>query len=613
MDTNKVMPEEYNTVSELLEFLYGKYGNSRTAFYYKEEDKFQEINHYELRKKVINISLAFMELGIHKGDRVGIVSENRIEWIISDLALASLGAISVPVFPILTSKQEEYVFDDCGAAAIIVSNKYQLNKVLEFKEKVRSLRHIIVMDKKFDENTDNQDNLFVKSFHSCAAKVEGMKDEKKREEIYLKNIKRINDDDLLTIIYTSGTTGNPKGVMLTHRNILSNVKGAKKVLTDLENHKAISYLPLCHTYERMAGYYTLFSSGTPIAFAESVDAVGGNIQEIKPTLISTVPKLLETIRNKIFLAMDREKPSKRKVFYKALEVGKKYVQSKMEGKDPFFLRLKYNFYDNLVFSKIRQRLGGNMKLFISGGAALMEDVQEFFMIIGVEVLQGYGLTEASPVISLNRPDNVELGSIGMPLPNIEVKLAKDGEILAKGPNVMVGYWNDEIATKDTIDEEGWLHTGDIGVLTNKGNLKITDRKKNIFVSSGGKNIAPQPIENLLAQSRYIDHVVLIGDNRDYVTALLTLEWEQVKILATEFDIKYEDEQQLIINKKIMQHIKSDIDFYQKDLAKFERVRRFQILSQPFSVENGELSPKMSLKRHVIEKKYQNLIDEMYKK
>lgn len=311
--------------------------------------------------------------------------------------------------------------------------------------------------------------------------------------------------------------------------------------------------------------------------------------------------------------MEREKPSKRKIFYKAIKVGQKYIEARLQGKDPFLLKMKYNFYDNLVFSKIRQRLGGNMKLFISGGAALMEDVQEFFMMIGVDVLQGYGLTEASPVISLNRPDNVELGSIGAPLPNVEVKLAEDGEILAKGPNVMVGYWNDDNATKETIDGDGWLHTGDIGMFTDKGNLKITDRKKNIFVSSGGKNIAPQPIENLLAQSRYIDHVVLIGDNRDYVTALLTLEWEQVKMLAEEFDIKYSDEQELISNKKIMQHIKSDIDFYQKDLAKFERVRRFQILSQPFSVENGELSPKMSLKRHVIEKKYQNLIDDMYNK
>jgi long-chain acyl-CoA synthetase len=612
MDTNKVIPQDYTTVSEMLEYLYHKYGDSKTAFLYKEDDEYKSINHKDLRQQVINIALAFMELGIHKGDRVGMVSENRLEWIISDLALASLGAISVPVFPILTAKQEEFIFDNCGAAAIIVSNKFQLNKVLEFKENVQSLRHVIVMDKKFDEETENQDNLFVKSFYSCSERASKIKDDKKKEEIYLKNINKIKDDDLLTIIYTSGTTGNPKGVMLTHRNILSNVKGAKKILTDLEKHTALSYLPLCHTYERMAGYYTLFSSGTKIAFAESVDAVASNIQDIKPTLISTVPKLMETIKKKIYLAMDREKPSKRKIFYKAMDTGKKYIQARLQGKNPIFLKMKYNFYDNLVYSKIRERLGGRMRLFISGGAALMDDVQEFFMIIGVEVLQGYGLTEASPVISLNHPDNVEIGSIGMPLPNIEVKLADDGEILAKGPNVMVGYWNDNVATQEAIDSEGWLHTGDIGVMTEKGNLKITDRKKNIFVSSGGKNIAPQPIENLLARSRYIEHAVLIGDNRDYVTALLTLEWEQVKKLAGEFDISFEDEQELISNKKIMQHIKSDIDFYQKDLAKFERVRRFQILSQPFSVENGELSPKMSLKRHVIEQKYQKLINDMYK-
>lgn len=612
MDTNKVIGRDFSTVSEMLEFLYKKYSNGRTAFLYNEDGKFIEINHEELRDKVINLSLSMMELGIHKGDRIGIVSENRIEWIISDLALASIGAISVPIFPILTAKQEEFIFKNCGATAIIVSNKYQLNKVLEFKENVRTLRHVFVMDKNFAVDYDSEDSLFIRSMHKCISRGVELKSKEKREEIYLKNIKKIKEDDLLTIIYTSGTTGNPKGVMLTHKNILSNVEGAKRILTDLEEHTALSYLPLCHTYERMAGYYTLFSSGTKIALAASVDAVASNIKEIQPTLMSTVPKLMETIKKKIFLTMDREKPSKKRVFYKAMEVGKKYIHAKLQGKDPFFLRLKYNFYNNLVYSKIRERLGGRLRLFISGGAALMDDVHEFYMIIGVQVLQGYGLTEASPVISLTHPDNVELGSIGQHLDNIECRIAEDGEILIKGPNIMVGYWDDKIATAEAIDEDGWLHTGDVGIFTEKGNLKITDRKKNIFVSSGGKNIAPQPIENLLAQSRYIDHVVLIGENRDYVTALLTMEWEQMRNLADEFDIKYDDEAELINNSKILKHIKSDIDFYQKDLAKYERVRRFQILSKPFTVENGELSPKMSLKRHVIEKKYQNLIDEMYK-
>ena len=600
---------DYSTIPGMFEHLYDKYGSGRTAFWYKQGEEFLSIDHAELREKVINFSLSLIELGIHKDDRVGIVSENRIEWIISDLALASIGAISVPVFPIMTAKQEEYVFDNCKAAAIIVSNKFQLNKALDFKENISSLRHIIVMDNHFDENS--VDDLFVKSFNSCLNRAHQLKDPDSREQIYVNNIKKVREDDLLTIIYTSGTTGDPKGVMLTHKNILENVKGAREIFKDLENEIALSYLPLCHTYERMAGYYTLFSFGTKIALAESVDAVAANIKEIRPTVMTTVPKLLETIKKKIDINMEREGGRKEKMYKKAVETGIKYVRAKMKGKSPVMLKMKYNFYDKLVFSKVRERLGGRLSLFISGGAALLEEVQEFFLAIGVTVVQGYGLTEAAPVITLNKFEDNELGTIGQPLPNVDVKIAKDGEILAKGPNVMPGYWNNEKATREAIDEQGWLHTGDIGKFTEKGNLKITDRKKHIFVSSGGKNIAPQPIEKILSQSRYIDHVVLIGDNRDYVTALLTIEWEQIRELAEEFGIQYEDENELINNKKILNHIKKDLDFYQKDLAKYERVRRFQILSKPFSVENGELSPKMSVRRHVIEDKYKKLIDDMY--
>lgn len=611
METKSTMASEYSTVSELLEYLYKKFGRSRTAFLFKQNDKFESINHQELRNKVIDFSISLMELGIHKGDRVGIVSENRIEWIITDLALASLGAISVPIFPITTAKQEEYIFKNCGTSAVIVSNKYQLDKVLKFKDNIRPLRHIIVMDDLKKSETDVENNLFVKSFNQCVLRGRELKNQKKREEIYLQNINKINKDDLLTLIYTSGTTGHPKGVMLTHNNILSNVYGARQVLPDLERHTALSYLPLCHTYERMAGYYTLFSAGAKIALAESVDTVASNIKEIQPSLISTVPKLMETIKKKIFLNMDREKDKKRKIFYNAIKTGEKYIEAKSKGKNPILLGIKYNFYNKLVYSKIREKLGGNLEIFISGGAALLPDIQRFFEIIGIQVLQGYGLTEASPVVTLSKPDNVEIGSIGEPLPNLEVKIAEDGEIIVKGPNIMVGYWDDESSTAEAIDENGWLHTGDIGQITEKGNIKITDRKKHIFVSSGGKNIAPQPIENLLARSRYIEHVVLIGENRDYITALLTLEWEQVKNLADEFNINYDDEAELANNKKILKHIKDDIDFYQRDLAKFERVRRFQILSKTFSVEEGELSPKLSLRRHIIEKKYSDLINEMY--
>jgi long-chain acyl-CoA synthetase len=327
--------------------------------------------------------------------------------------------------------------------------------------------------------------------------------------------------------------------------------------------------------------------------------------------MTTVPRLLEKVKKRVYANIEKEPASKQKIFHWAIKTGISYQRKKHEGKNPFFQKGAYNLADKLVFSKIREKLGGRMNILASGGAALAEDVAEFFLAIGLNIIQGYGLTESAPVVSATRLDDNELGTIGKPLFNVEVKLAEDGEILARGPNIMKGYWNDPAATRQAIDEEGWLYTGDIGIYTEKGNIKITDRKKHIFVSSGGKNIAPQPIENLLAQSKYIEHVMLIGDNREFCSALITPDFDQLKTLADEMNIKYDSVTELISNEIIIKHIKNDIDYYQKDLAKFERVRRFSLLSQPFTVENGELSPKMSIKRHIVEKKYAEFIEAMY--
>ncbi len=583
-----------------------RYGNTRTAFKFKKNGKYIGINHIELCDMVEKVALGLMELGIHKGDRVGIMSENRIEWVISSLAINSIGGIDVPIFPILTSKQAEFIYSDCEASAIIVSNNFQLNKVLQFKDSLPSLRQIIVMNEEFDSK-----DVFVKSFTGLMARAEEIKTPEERRAIFIEQISKIKPDDLLTLIYTSGTTGNPKGVMLTHRNLLANIRGSLDVLGSFENDTSLSYLPLCHTYERMAGFYTLLYSGCPIALAESIETISSNIIELKPSIITTVPKLLETIKKKIFAGMDREKSSKKKVFNWAIDVGVKYVRLKQNNKSSIVNLAQYKLADKLVFSKIREKMGGNIRAFLCGGAALPDDVYEFFLAVGITVLQGYGLTENSPVIAVNNFDDNEIGTNGSVLPNLEVRIAEDGEILVKGPSVMKGYWNDPIATKEAIDEDGWLYTGDIGVFTKKNHLKITDRKKNIFVSSGGKNIAPQPIENLLSQSKYIEHCVLIGDNREYITALLTPNFEQLKSLAEDFKIEYKVEDELIANTMIIRHIQKDIDYLQKDLSKFEKVRRFQILSKPFTVDGGELSPKMSIKRHIVQNKYQDMIEMMY--
>lgn len=599
---------KYSSIPEMFYDVCLKNPPNKPAFLYKTDGKYHELKYDDLIDRVEKLALGLLELGLHKGDRVGLISENRIEWILSCFAINMIGAIDVPLFPILSAKQEEEIFTDCEVSAVFVSNNFQLSKILQFKERVSSLRHIIVMNDDYESK-----EVYVKSLKELEDRGESVKKSNERREHIRQKIKSINPDDLLTLIYTSGTTGKPKGVMLSHINILSNIEGALHSLGDHSRDIQLSYLPLCHAYERTGGFYTLFYSGALIALAESIESVATNISEIKPTIMTTVPKLLETVKKKIFLSMEKESKIKKIIFEKAVKVGKKKILYDNENINNPILNLQYKLYDKLVFSKIREKLGGRMIKFISGGAAIADDVVYFFEGCGIHVLQGYGLTEVSPVVSTNTLGNNEIGTVGKPLFNLQVKIAEDGEILVRGPSIMKGYWNDKIATEQIIDSDGWLYTGDIGEFTPHGNLKITDRKKNIFVSSGGKNIAPQAIENMLCQSRFIDQCVIIGENREFVSALITPNFEQLRDLANEFGIHYTSVNELIANDKIVNHIKKDIDYYQQDLSKYEKVRKFQLLSEPFSIDSGELSPKMSIKRHVVESKYSYLIEMMYKK
>ncbi|MFH1050007.1 MAG: long-chain fatty acid--CoA ligase [bacterium] len=597
----------FETLPAMYNELANKYGNSKAAIMYKFQGEYKSINHEEVREMVECFALGLMELGIRERDRVGIVSENRVKWIISDLGILSVGAVDVPIFPTLSSKQEQYIFGNCTATAVVVSNNFQLQKILEFKKDLPSLRHVIVMNNDF-KTTD----VSVKSMAEVMQRGRELRSSEERKLLLRERMSRINTDDLATIIYTSGTTGDPKGVMLTHKNILSNIEGVFDAIPLSDKDIFLSFLPMCHSYERTTGYYSALATGGTVALAESLETVAVNLQEVKPTMMTTVPRLLEIVKKKIYSKMESESPAKRKIFEMAVETGKNYVRRNLnKERIPITLKLKYSLADKLVFSKIRETFGGNLRMFVSGGAALRDHVCEFFLASGMTVIEGYGLTEASPVISANRLDSIEIGSIGKPFFNVEVKFLEDGELLARGPNVMKGYWGDKVATDEAIDEDGWLYTGDIGKFTEKGNIKITGRKKDILVSSGGKNIAPQPIESLLTQSPYIEQCILIGDRREYCTALITPDFEQLQKLAKTFDIKYDNVTELISNEKIIRTVKQDIDRLQSDLAKYERVRKFSMLSQLFSVENGELTPKMDVKRFVVERKFAQLIDSMY--
>lgn len=599
----------YQNLPQLVHTVCLKYWDKKVAFKFKVNGQYQELKYSELWEKIEDFSLGLLSLGFKQNDRIGIVSENRIEWFIVDLAISSIGAISVPIFPITTAKQEEFIFNDCTAVGVVVSNKFQLNKILQVKDNIPSLRHFIIMDE-FD-GIDNLD-LAVKSFSEILEIGHSSRKKEQRDFIINERINRIKPEDVFSIIYTSGTTGDPKGVVLTHRNIVSNVIASAKTINFGEMDIFLSYLPWCHAYEHTV-IYAAFSCGSQIALAESIETISLNIKEIKPTLMTTVPRLLEIIRKRINAQISKEGKIKKKIFEWAVEVGKKYVLEYVQrGKSSTFLKNKYLLADKLVFSKIREKLGIQTIKFISGGAPLNVDVNLFFWAIGYKVYEGYGLTEASPVVSVTREDDVEFGTVGKPLENVEVRIAEDGEILVRGPNVMRGYWNDLEATKTAIDEDGWLYTGDVGQITERGNLKITDRKKYIFVNSGGKNISPRLIENVINQSQYVDQCIIIGDNREYNTALILPNFEELKKLAEVLEIKYTNLSELVSNEKIIKIIKNDIDRLQKDLSKFERVRKFALLTESFSVDSGELSPKMSVKRHIVERKYSDLIEQMYK-
>lgn len=598
----------FSTIPEMFLHLTKAYsGNpAKFAFSRKIGGKYEGVSYTELQEMVENFAAGLLELGIERGDRVGIISENRLEWVIADFAIAAIGAVNVAVFPTLTPKQIQFIFDDCTASCIIVSNSFQLNKVLKIASELRALEHIIVMN----DDTAFQPGM-IRSFKNVAQLGATKYSLAERREMFLKNSQLARPDDLLTLIYTSGTTGNPKGVMLTHKNIVSNINGIMNAVEIKPTDLLLSYLPLCHSYERTNGYYTAFAAGAAIAFAESIETVAENLREVQPTIVTSVPRLFERIKGRVIASMEKEKPAKQKIFNWAMEIGKTYLLAQKNGKISGLLKTKHALADKLVFSKIRERTGGKIRFFASGGAALPIDIAEFFKILNIHIVEGYGLTETSPVIAVNRLGAIEFGTVGKPLDNVEVIIADDGEILARGPNIMKGYWKDPASTKEAIDEDGWLHTGDIGKFNDNGNLAITDRKKHLFISSGGKNISPQPIEQLLTGIKYIDQSLLIGDKREYCTALIVPDFDVLKSFAEANGISFKSNEELLQNPKIYELFKNEIDTHQRDLAKYERVRKFTLLPEAFTVENGGMTPTLKVKRKEVEKKFAEIIEKMY--
>jgi long-chain acyl-CoA synthetase len=569
----------------------------------KRAGEWRDISSEEFRRAVEEVSMGLRALGVEKGDRVALLSENRPEWAYADLASLCAGAVDVPIYPNLPAAQVLYILNDSQAKVALVSTPAQTRKLAEVRDKATHLRHVIRFDEPPMERTMSLDELRAKG----AATLATDRDAVKRRAL------EVQPDDLATLIYTSGTTGDPKGVMLLHSNIVSNVQGALDTFADFgAGDVALSFLPLCHIFERMGGHYLLLQQGVTIAYAESVEKVPANMTEVRPTLMLSVPRLYEKMYARVNEKVAADSPLKQRIFRWALGVGRRVFQAQVEHHTPgALLRAQHALADRLVFGTIRARTGGRLRLFISGGAPLAREIAEFFGAVGLLILEGYGLTETSPVIAVNRPDKMKPGSVGPPIKGVEVKIAEDGEILTRGPHVMKGYFNKPEATAEVIDADRWFHTGDVGLVDGDGFLVITDRKKDIIVTSGGKNIAPQPIESQLKTNPLIAEIVMIGNKRNFPSALIVPNFDNLRKWASAQGVTAASADDLVRDPRVIALYDETVKGLTKDLAQFERIKKIALLPREFTLEAGELTPTLKVKRRVVEQKYKDVIDRLY--
>jgi long-chain acyl-CoA synthetase len=564
----------------------------------------------DLLERVRDLSLGLSSLGMARGERVALVSDNRPEWLFTELAIHAAGAISVPMYPTLAVEQIAFILRDCGATIAVTSTRLLFDKIAAAAADAPALRAIVLMDvpPHWAPRLSRPDLTALPMADVAARGHKQILDNWGIARQFHDAAKAVKPEDVATIVYTSGTTGEPKGVMLTHGNLVANVAGVKSVLKVDEEDRGLSFLPLCHAFERTVVNIYL-ASGMSIVFAESFNTIGRDLAQTKPTIVTGVPRIFDKLRERILSKGLAQKGLKARIFASAVRLASAYGKSLESGeKASSWMTWRHRMADKLVYRKIRDVFGGRLRFAVSGGAPLSPDIGRFFYGTGVPILEGYGLTETSPVLSVMPLDAIRFGTVGPALPNVELRMAADGEILARGPSIMAGYYGRDRETAEVI-RDGWFHTGDIGTFDDKGYVRITDRKKALIVTSGGKNVAPQPIEQAFRDHPLIAEVVLIGEQRPYMTLLIVPELQQLCARMKWMPDAHPGD--FATRKDVRAVYETIVDEINDRLAQYEHVKRFTLLSQPFSAESGELTPTLKVKRKVVEQKYKAEIDAMY--
>jgi len=577
----------------------------KELYFYKHNDEWIGLTGNVIKGTVEEISFGLKSISDEQFNSA-ILSTNTPRWAMSDYGIICSGGCTVSIYPTLIPSQIEFILNDSQAKVVFVENSDQKDKVLEIKDNCPTLEKIIVMD----DSHKKSDDLIMNFMDFLNI---GNEFGKKSESTFEHLVEVANPDDLLTLIYTSGTTGNPKGVMLTHHNLVSNINSTLSGIDFSEKDVFLSFLPLSHVFERMGGHFTAFSQGCQVYYAEGIEKVADNMGEVKPTLMMSVPRLYEKMYTGVMAKVKADSPIKQKIFNWGIVTGTKLLDLKLAGKPiPWCLQKKFDIANKLVFSKIQARVGGRLRFFISGGAPLAQKIGEFFGAAGIIILEGYGLTETSPVLCCNVPGGIKFGTVGKAVKDVEVIIADDGEIIARGPNIMKGYYNNDEATKEVLDSDGWFHTGDIGEIDPEGYLKITDRKKNILITSQGKNIAPAPMENALITSPYIEQIVALGDKRNFVSALIVPSFENVEKYLSDKGISLSGNQAMVDHEEVISLINNIVEEEMKNFSKYERIKKIALLPNLLTLEKGELTPTLKVVRRIVVKNYSDYIEQIYK-